>query len=63
MNPDYITAWNYRKLAVEHHLKAAQSTDDDTEIDSESIMSILDEELKVVSLNIVFFFRIKNDKN
>ncbi|KAL3514275.1 hypothetical protein ACH5RR_026992 [Cinchona calisaya] len=46
MNPEFITAWNYRKLAVEYHLKEAQSDGD--QIDSESIESILDEELRVV---------------
>lgn len=41
MNPEFITGWNYRKLAVQHHLEAAQS-------DEDSIKSILDEELRVV---------------
>lgn len=42
-NPEFYTAWNYRKLAVQSNLAAAQSTDSDG-----SINSILDEELKVV---------------
>ncbi|WOH02720.1 hypothetical protein DCAR_0522109 [Daucus carota subsp. sativus] len=41
-NPEFYTAWNYRKLAVQSNLAAAQSTDSDG-----SINSILDEELKV----------------
>ncbi|XP_023525382.1 geranylgeranyl transferase type-2 subunit alpha 1 [Cucurbita pepo subsp. pepo] len=40
MNPDLYTAWNYRKLAVEHYLKESPS-------DTESIKEILDEELRV----------------
>lgn len=40
MNPDLYTAWNYRKLAVEHYLKESPS-------DSESIRAILNEELRV----------------
>lgn len=40
MNPDLYTAWNYRKLAVEHYLKESPS-------DIESIKAILDEELRV----------------
>lgn len=43
-NPEFYTAWNYRKLAVQHNLAAVQSSDEDS-----SINSILDEELKVVS--------------
>lgn len=41
-NPEFYTAWNYRKLAVQSNLSTAQSTDSDG-----SINSILDEELKV----------------
>lgn len=41
-NPEFNTAWNYRKLAVQSKLASAQSTDSDG-----SINSILDEELKV----------------
>lgn len=47
LNPEYYTAWNYRKLAVEHYL----SGETNTETLSESIKSILDEELKVVSFH------------
>ncbi|KAF6160625.1 hypothetical protein GIB67_019565 [Kingdonia uniflora] len=39
-NPELYTAWNYRKLAVEHNLGIAT--------DQDSIKSILDEELRVV---------------
>ena len=42
MNPDLYTAWNYRKLAVEHYLKESSS-------DIVSIEAILNEELRVVS--------------
>lgn len=42
-NPEFYTAWNYRKLAVQSNLDAAQSTDS-----AGSVNSILDEELKVV---------------
>ncbi|XP_057975886.1 geranylgeranyl transferase type-2 subunit alpha 1 [Malania oleifera] len=41
INPEWQTAWNYRKLAVEHMLKQSES-------DPDSIKSILDVELKVV---------------
>ncbi|KAL8145400.1 geranylgeranyl transferase type-2 subunit alpha 1 isoform X1 [Apium graveolens] len=41
-NPEFYTAWNYRKLAVQNNLASAQSSDSDG-----SINSILDEELKV----------------
>ncbi|KAL0542634.1 hypothetical protein IC582_017707 [Cucumis melo] len=40
MNPDLYTAWNYRKLAVEHYLKESPS-------DIVSIEAILNEELRV----------------
>lgn len=39
-NPEFYTAWNYRKLAVQHNLAAASDEDG-------SINNILDEELKV----------------
>ncbi|KAI4307509.1 hypothetical protein L6164_030687 [Bauhinia variegata] len=41
INPESYTAWNYRKLAVEHYLFQSQS-------DPDSVNSIFDEELKVV---------------
>lgn len=44
INPEYSTAWNFRKLAVEHRLRQSDS-------DPDSIKSIFSEELKVV----VFF--------
>lgn len=47
LNPEYYTAWNYRKLAVEHYL----SGESDGKTDEQSIKSILDEELRVVSSN------------
>ncbi|KAM3682508.1 hypothetical protein ACJW30_12G077700 [Castanea mollissima] len=41
INPEHYTAWNYRKLAVEHRLTQSES-------DPDSVNSILNEELKVV---------------
>lgn len=41
INPESYTAWNYRKLAVQHKLALCTS-------DADSVKSILDEELKVV---------------
>ncbi|KAI4337587.1 hypothetical protein L6164_015984 [Bauhinia variegata] len=41
INPESYTAWNYRKLAVEHFLSQSHS-------DLDSVKSIFDEELKVV---------------
>ncbi|KAF7830025.1 geranylgeranyl transferase type-2 subunit alpha 1 [Senna tora] len=41
INPESYTAWNYRKLAVEHCLSRSESNPD-------SVKSIFDEELKVV---------------
>ena len=43
INPEYYTAWNYRKLSVEHRLSQSES-------DLASVKSILSEELKVVCL-------------
>ncbi|CAL5428186.1 unnamed protein product [Camellia sinensis] len=43
-NPEYLTAWNYQKFAVEHILS---HSDIDTEIDPDSIKSIYSEELRV----------------
>ncbi|KAL9446951.1 hypothetical protein AB3S75_014590 [Citrus x aurantiifolia] len=40
-NPELYTAWNYRKLAVQHKLTESDS-------DPDSLKSILDEELRVV---------------
>ncbi|XP_010252399.1 PREDICTED: geranylgeranyl transferase type-2 subunit alpha 1 [Nelumbo nucifera] len=39
-NPEAYTAWNYRKLAVEHNLRS--------ETDPDAIKAVLDEELRVV---------------
>ncbi|OVA01846.1 Leucine-rich repeat [Macleaya cordata] len=41
-NPELYTAWNYRKLAVQHNLLS--------ETDHDSIKSILDEELRIVEI-------------
>uniref|UniRef100_A0A2N9GC98 Geranylgeranyl transferase type-2 subunit alpha n=1 Tax=Fagus sylvatica TaxID=28930 RepID=A0A2N9GC98_FAGSY len=41
INPEYYTAWNYRKLSVENRLSQSES-------DLDSVKSILSEELKVV---------------
>ncbi|XP_062115761.1 geranylgeranyl transferase type-2 subunit alpha 1 [Humulus lupulus] len=41
INPESYTAWNYRKLAVQH--KLTQS-----DLDPDSVKSVLDEELRVV---------------
>ncbi|KAB1203928.1 Geranylgeranyl transferase type-2 subunit alpha [Morella rubra] len=41
INPEYYTAWNFRKLAVEHRMSQPDS-------DPDSVKSILNEELKVV---------------
>ncbi|KAF7850663.1 hypothetical protein BT93_L5134 [Corymbia citriodora subsp. variegata] len=41
VNPEYYTAWNYRKLAVEHRVKESDSS-------PESVKSVFDDELKVV---------------
>ncbi|XP_028101110.1 geranylgeranyl transferase type-2 subunit alpha 1-like [Camellia sinensis] len=43
-NPEYPTAWDYRKFAVEHILSHSET---DTEIDPDSIKSIYSEELRV----------------
>ncbi|KAL5988455.1 hypothetical protein ACLOJK_036219 [Asimina triloba] len=40
INPEIYTAWNYRKLAVEHNLRS--------ETDADSMKAVLDEELRVV---------------
>ncbi|CAI9781256.1 unnamed protein product [Fraxinus pennsylvanica] len=44
VNPEHYTGWNYRKLAVQHFLNHQS----EIEVDSESIHSVLNEELKVV---------------
>lgn len=44
-NPEFMTAWNYRKLAFEHNLS---SQSDAEKADSDHIKSIIDEELRVV---------------
>lgn len=54
INPESYTAWNYRKLAVEHHLNQSQ-----TGSDSEAIKSILDEELRVVRYMLLIVLRQK----
>ncbi|PSS19604.1 Geranylgeranyl transferase type-2 subunit alpha like [Actinidia chinensis var. chinensis] len=43
-NPEYLTAWNYRKIAVEHILSHSET---ETETDPESIKSIFSEELRI----------------
>ncbi|KAI8548404.1 hypothetical protein RHMOL_Rhmol07G0271400 [Rhododendron molle] len=43
-NPEYITAWNYRKLAVERIVSQLES---DSESDPDAIKAIFREELKV----------------
>ncbi|THG23498.1 hypothetical protein TEA_016114 [Camellia sinensis var. sinensis] len=43
-NPEYLTAWNYRKFAVEHILSHSET---DTEIDPDFIKSVYREELRV----------------
>ncbi|KAL9997777.1 putative protein geranylgeranyltransferase type II [Helianthus debilis subsp. tardiflorus] len=43
-NPEFMTAWNYRKLAFEH----SQS-----EADSDRIQAIIDEELRVVTFYVI----------
>lgn len=50
VNPEHYTAWNYRKLAVQHF------TDKQSEkaAEFESVQSILDEELRVVSCVLYF---------
>ncbi|XP_047266989.1 geranylgeranyl transferase type-2 subunit alpha 1 isoform X2 [Capsicum annuum] len=42
-NPEYYTAWNYRKIAVQHNLNLPEVGENE-----ESIKSILDEELRLV---------------
>ncbi|XP_016483241.1 geranylgeranyl transferase type-2 subunit alpha 1-like [Nicotiana tabacum] len=42
-NPEYYTAWNYRKLAVQHNWNLPEADNNE-----ESIKSILDEELRLV---------------
>lgn len=44
-NPEFMTAWNYRKLAVEHYLNNRSEAE---EADSDFLKSILDVELRVV---------------
>lgn len=44
-NPEYIPAWNYRKLAVERIFSQLES---DSESDPDAIKAIFREELKVV---------------
>ncbi|KAI7995865.1 Geranylgeranyl transferase type-2 subunit alpha 1 [Camellia lanceoleosa] len=44
-NPEYLTAWNYKKFDVEHILSHLET---DTEIDPDSIKSIYSEELRVM---------------
>lgn len=60
INPEYYTAWNYRKLAVEHRLTRSES-------DPDSVNSILNEELKVVSLALslilALFFALRTATN
>ncbi|KAI3820230.1 hypothetical protein L1987_07774 [Smallanthus sonchifolius] len=44
-NPEFMTAWNYRKLAFEHNLSYQSEAD---KADADHIKSIIDEELRVV---------------
>jgi hypothetical protein len=41
INPEAYTAWNYRKLALQHYLKELS--------DPEAIKSVVNDELRVVS--------------
>ncbi|CAL5430530.1 unnamed protein product [Camellia sinensis] len=53
-NPEYLTAWNYRKFVVEHILSHFEK---DTEIDPDSIKSIYSEELRVTELALAKNYR------
>ncbi|KAL7163460.1 hypothetical protein ACSBR2_039548 [Camellia fascicularis] len=53
-NPEYLTAWNYRKFAVEHILSHSET---DTEIDPDFIKSIYSEELRVTERALAKNFR------
>ncbi|KAI3672571.1 hypothetical protein L6452_38662 [Arctium lappa] len=44
-NPEFMTAWNYRKLAFEHNLSSQSEAEKG---DSDHVKSIIDEELRVV---------------
>jgi geranylgeranyl transferase type-2 subunit alpha len=44
-NPEFYSAWNYRKLGVQHNLTLLQANPDS---DSDSIQSIFDQELRLV---------------
>jgi geranylgeranyl transferase type-2 subunit alpha len=44
-NPECYTAWNYRKLAVQHNLSQS---------DSDSVASLFDQELKLVRILFTF---------
>ncbi|KAK9080846.1 hypothetical protein SSX86_000605 [Deinandra increscens subsp. villosa] len=44
-NPEFMTAWNYRKLAFEHNISSQSESE---KADSDHIKSIVDEELRVV---------------
>lgn len=46
INPEFMTAWNYRKLAFEHNISSQSEVE---KADSDHIKSIIDEELRVVS--------------
>lgn len=47
INPEIYTAWNYRKLALQHNL--------DGVTDAEIVKSLVDEELRTVSSPVLFF--------
>ncbi|KAK6942063.1 Protein prenyltransferase, alpha subunit [Dillenia turbinata] len=46
INPEFYTAWNYRKLALQHHLSLSHS---DSNLEDDVINSLLNEELRVVN--------------
>ncbi|CAH1454177.1 unnamed protein product [Lactuca virosa] len=45
INPEFMTAWNYRKLAFEHNISSQSEVE---KADSDHVKSIIDEELRVV---------------
>ncbi|KAL4566092.1 hypothetical protein LXL04_030202 [Taraxacum kok-saghyz] len=45
INPEFMTAWNYRKLAFEHNISSQSEAE---KADSDHLKSIIDEELRVV---------------
>jgi energy-coupling factor transporter transmembrane protein EcfT len=49
INPECYTAWNYRKLAVQHNLSQS---------DSDSVTSLFDQELKLVRFLFYLLFQV-----